>query len=172
MSPYDCKKGSYISPEDPSLRIEYENTYPYPMVDIATIKIDKMTVIDNPQNRTIGIKEGDEATVRFSYNARPTIIRKIPALEGIDTRYGGHLDYLVSLIKEENGYFVYNVESVSFKKESEIILSGLGVGSKFMAKVSILHTDKEPFSVGLGCRPRVEITIPPLITVDEYEIMP
>jgi len=170
LSPFDCVERFYRSPENVSLVIEYNATPPYEMVDIAVIKLDKVTVIANPQNRPVNIKEGDTATLRFRYTSRPAQIFKIPAPEGIVSPYG-KLDSLTTLVAEVDGNFIYNVESSSFEEEYVTVLPGISIGSKLKANVWSSVESEEPFTVGLGCRKGVEITHPPLLKVYEYKLI-
>lgn len=190
LSPYECKTGSYRSPENISKVITYNLTPPYPMADITVVRVDKFRVLDIDKEtlpaeakiyeidkEELGIKEGEtEAVVKFTYTSRPAKIIKIPP---IPDRTGLAPRYRVSLIKEEDGYFVFQVESRDVTEESEVILPGLEEGSKFRAIAAIdfssLKRGDSPikFSAPAGCKREINASQKIVFEwVDEYEIIP
>lgn len=98
--------------------------------DSAVVKIDKIIKTGGSSNfdwASIGIKEGDEVTLDFSYTVRPT---KIITLIGETTQSGDVISHAVvpTKITFENNFFVFKENGNS---ETETILPGLQEGSKF-----------------------------------------
>ena len=104
-------------------------TYPR---DTAVVKIDKINFISSDFDWvSAGIEEGKEVTIQFQYSARPTKIKQIfdseaPTSSGNDASVSA-----TSSFTKENGYFVYSTISGTITEETEKILPGLEIGSKF-----------------------------------------
>ena len=140
----------------PDTNIECENKcpgYQYPK-DTGVIRIDK--IISGNYQELKGIEEGSEITIEFDYSSRPAKIRMIPALEAPTSNSPeepvSHIPTFAEPIPRENGYFIYIIETNLVDEETETILSGLEVGSKFRATINYCS--------------------PIMISVGKYEIIP
>jgi len=103
--------------------------------DTGVIRIDKINSISTDFDWvSAGIKEGAEVNVQFSHSARPAKIRTLPDFEQPTSNLP---NTLVTGEPEsfsiEDGYFVYAQKQPQITKETEKILPGLEVGSKFKA---------------------------------------
>jgi hypothetical protein len=101
--------------------------------DSAVVKIDKIveTGSSNFNWSSLGIEEGKEVSLNFTYTARPA---KIITHVGETQQSGDSVSHTVfpTKITFEKGYFVFEEDGNS---ETEKILSGLKVGSKFKTKL-------------------------------------
>lgn len=128
----------------PDTNIECENKcpgYQYPK-DTGVIRIDK--IISGNYQKLKGIEEGSEITVQFDYSSRPAKIRMIPVSEepsNSPEEPVSHVPTFAEPIPRENGYFIYNIETNLVGEETEIILPGLKVGSKFRATINYCSPD-------------------------------
>lgn len=143
----------------PDTNIECENEcpgYQYPK-DTGVIEINKIISIDNPNNWELkGIEEDGEITAQFHYSSRPAKIRMIPALNKLQRLIKpetlvSHVPTFAKPIPKEDGYFIYSIESTLVDEETETILPGLKVDSKFRATISY--------------------SSPGMISVSQYEII-
>jgi hypothetical protein len=101
--------------------------------DAAIIKIDKIIGTGGSYNfdwASIGIESDKEVSVYFKYTARPT---KIITFVGETTQSGDTVsrNIVPTKISFENNYFVFKEDRNS---ETETILPGLQIGSKFKTK--------------------------------------
>ncbi|MCK9150409.1 hypothetical protein [Methanobacterium alcaliphilum] len=133
LSPYAVFEGTVISL---SLDNEtYQNGSSLEIVpnDTALIKIDKIirTGGSNFNWTSIGLEEGREVSVGFTYTARPARIIRVQSGTWQNNQTVSH-SIIPTNITFENGYFVFKING-HYNKEK--ILPGLKVGSKFKAKV-------------------------------------
>lgn len=134
LSPYVEFEGTVISLSlDESRNYSEEDEITSAPNDSAVIRIDRIieTGGSNFNWTSLGIKEGHEVLLNFKYTARPA---KIITLVGKTTQSGDTVSHTIvpTKITFENGYFVFRVDG---NKETEKILPGLKIGSKFRTKV-------------------------------------
>lgn len=102
--------------------------------DSAVVRIDRIIETGGSSNfnwASIGIEEGKEVSLNFTYTARPT---RIITVVGETKQSGDTVSHTVvpTKITFEDGFFVFKIDGNS---ETETILPGLQEGSKFKAKV-------------------------------------
>jgi len=121
--------------------------YEYPK-DTGVVRIDKIISTnygDTGLESLEGIKEGGEIAVQFQYSARPAIFRLIPAPEQpAPTDPETPVSHVPSSARPapvEDGYFVYAHESGIVEEETDTILPGLEVGSKFRATINYISSN-------------------------------
>jgi len=102
--------------------------------DGAVIRIDKIVGTGGSSNfdwASVGVGKGKKVSLDFKYTVRPT---KIITLVGKTTQSGDIVSHNIvpTKITFENNYFVFREDGNS---ETETILPGLQVGSKFKTKL-------------------------------------
>ena len=126
--------------------------------DTAIVRIDDISSIDNPFGwELVGIQEGNDIQVGFTYTSRPAIIRVLPVPERTETAGGDQQTVHFDLASAgsgpvEGGYLIYEYQHSSVEQVTETVLPGLEVGSRFAASISY--------------------SSPTRISVGEYEIVP
>jgi len=112
--------------------------YEYP-IDTGIIRIDNLSFEDDAPMSLEGIEEGENLSIRFGFSARPTKIRRTPSANQTtsdlpDIPTSGRPAF-ADPVHKEDGYFVYVFESTLVTVETETVLPGLDVGSRFTATV-------------------------------------
>jgi hypothetical protein len=103
--------------------------------DAGIIRIDRINSLSsNFDWISAGVEEGKEITIQFQYSARPAKLRKISSSKKpTSTLPETPISSSIITFGIEDGYFIYGLKSTSITKETETVLPGLRVGSKFRA---------------------------------------
>ena len=135
MSPYIEFEASVISLSLDKSRNYYEGEQLVSAPsDAAVIRIDKIVGTGGSSNfdwASVGVEKGKSVSLDFKYTVRPT---KIITLVGKTTHSRDTVSHSIvpTKITFENNYFVFREDGSS---ETETILPGLQVGSKFKTKL-------------------------------------
>ena len=102
--------------------------------DSAVVRIDRIIETGGSSKfnwTSLGIEEGQEVSLNFKYTARPA---KIINVVGETTQSGDTVSHTVvpTKITFEDGYFVFRIDG---NRNTEKILTGLKIGSKFKTKL-------------------------------------
>ena len=120
----------------------------YP-IDEGLVKIEKITVVDNPDNMTIEpYQEEDTLTVEFQYSARPAKLRYMPAATALrrEDLSPEEIQPGILLTSQpvpiEEGYFVYEIRTAPSSGAEEQILQGLQEGMTLRAQITYITPEK------------------------------